>query len=122
LVSDLRSRDGRRLRRQPGRCWDTWHLDEVLCKVNGEPVYLWRAVDQSGEVLNILVQKRRDARATKRFLRKLLKGHRYVPRAIVTDTLPSYACAKGVMPDVAHHHGRRLNNRAENSHRPVRER
>ena len=62
--------------------------------MNGKPVYLWRAVDQSGEVLDILVQKRRDTKAAKRFFRKLLKGLRYVPRAIVTDKLASYGAAK----------------------------
>jgi putative transposase len=84
-------------------------------------LYLWRAVDQSGEVLDVLVQKRRDAKAAKRFFRKLLKGHRYLPRAIVTDKLASYASAKkDLMPGVAHHRGRLLNNRAENSHQPTR--
>jgi putative transposase len=113
----------RRLRRRRSRFGDTWHLDEVFCKINGNLVYLWRAVDQSGEVLDILVQKRRDTKAAKRFLRKLLKGLRYVPRAIVTDKLPSYGAAKkDVMPDIAHHRGRRMNNRAENSHQPTRER
>ena len=66
----------RRLRRQRGRSGDTWHLDEVFCKINGRLVYLWRAVDQSGEVLDILVPKRRDTKAAKRFFRKLLKGLR----------------------------------------------
>ena len=104
----------RRLRRQRGRSGDTWHLDEVFCKINGRLVYLWRAVDQSGEVLDILVQKRRDTKAAKRFFRKLLKGLRCVPRAIVTDKLASYTSTKNdVIPDVAHHRGRRLNNRAE---------
>jgi putative transposase len=113
----------RRLRRQRSHSGDTWHLDEVFCKINGQLVYLWRAVDQSGEVLDVLVQKRRDAKAAKRFFRKLLKGHRYLPRAIVTDKLPSYASAKNViMSSVAHHRGQRLNNRAENSHQPTRER
>jgi putative transposase len=113
----------RRLRRRRGRLGDIWHLDEVFCKMNGKLVYLWRAVDQSGEVLDILVQNRRCAKAAKRFFRKLLKGLRYVPRAIVTDKLPSYGAAKQeVMPAVAHYRGRRLNNRAENSHQPTRER
>ena len=86
-------------------------------------MYLWRAVDQSGEVLDVLVQKRRDAKAAKRFFRKLLKGHRYLPRAIVTDKLASYAAAKkDLIPGVAHHRGRLLNNRAENSHQPTRAR
>jgi putative transposase len=113
----------RRLRRRQGRPGDTWHLDEVFCKMNGKPIYLWRAVDQSGEVLDILVQKRHDTKAAKRFFRKLLKGFRYVPRAIVTDKLPSYGAArKDVMPNIAHHRGWRMNNRAENSHQPTRER
>src|SRR5258706_2759594 len=84
----------RRLRRQRGRPGGTWHLDEVFCKINGELVYLWRAVDQSGEVLDLLVQKRRDAKAAKRFFRKRLKDCRYAPRAIVTDKLASYAGGK----------------------------
>ena len=113
----------RRLRRQRGRAGDTWHLDEVFCKINGELVYLWRAVDQSGEVLDVLVQKRRDAKAAKRFFGKLLKGHQYLPRAIVTDKLASYASAKKeLMPGVAHRRGRLLNNRAENSHQSTRAR
>jgi transposase-like protein len=98
----------RKLRRRRERPGDIWHLDEVFCKL----VYLWRAVDQSGEVLDILVQKRRDTKAAKRFFQKLLKGLRYLPRAIVTDKLPSYGAAKQeVMPTVAHYRGRRLNNR-----------
>ena len=113
----------RRLR----RCWvrpgDSWHLDEVFCKMNGKSVYLWRAVDQSGEVLDILMQKRRDTKAAKRFFRKLLKGLRYVPRAIVPDKLPSYGAAKqNVMPTVVHYRWRRMNNRAENSYQLARER
>ena len=97
----------RRLRRRRGRPGDTWHLDEVFCKINGQLVYLWRAVDQSGEVLDILVQKRRDTKAAKRFFRKLLKGLRYVPRSIVTDKLRSYAAAKEeLIPSVVHHRGR----------------
>jgi putative transposase len=111
----------RRLRRQRGQAGGTWHLDEVFCKINGELVYLWRAVDESGEVLDVLVQKRRDGMAAKRFLRKLLKGHGNVPRIIVTDKLASYAAAKnGLMQSVAHHRGRKMNNRAENSHQPTR--
>ena len=113
----------RRLRRRRGRPGDTWHLDEVFCKINGKLVYLWRAVDQRGEVLDILVQKRRDTKAAKRFFRKLLKGLRYVPRNIVTDKLRSYGAAKEeLIPSVVHHRGRMLNNRAENSHQPTRER
>lgn len=96
---------------------------EALLGLLGELVYLWCAVDQSGEVLDVLVQKRRDAKAAKRLFRKLLKGLRDAPRIIVTDKLPSYASAMNdVMPSVAHHRGRRSNNRAENSHQPTRER
>ena len=110
-----------RARRPPGS--DTWHLDEVYCKVNGTLVYLWRAVDQDGEVLDILVQRKRNKRAAKRFFRKLLKGVGYLPRTIVTDRLKSYAAAlTEVMSGIAHRQGGRLNNRAENSHRPTRER
>jgi putative transposase len=113
----------RRLRARRGPCGDIWHLDEVFCKINGELVYLWRAVDQSGEVLDVLVQRRRSKRAAKRFFRKLLKGLRYSPRTLVTDKLRSYAAAKGeMMPGVAHHCGRRVNNHAENSHQPTRQR
>jgi putative transposase len=113
----------RGLRRGGRGFGDTWHLDEVICRVNGELVYLWRAVDQDGETLDILMQKRRNARAAKRFLRKLLKGLSYVPRAMVTDKLSSYSAAREeLLPGVEHRRGGRLNNRAENSHQPTRER
>jgi putative transposase len=106
-----------------GRLGDRWHLDEVFLRINGKLQYLWRAVDQDGEVLDILVQSRRNKRAAKKFFRKLLKGLQYVPRAIVTDQLRSYAAAKAeVLPSVDHHQQKRLNNRAENSHQPTRER
>jgi putative transposase len=113
----------RRLRRRIARYGDTWHLDEVFCKVNGQLVYLWRAVDQDGDTLDVLVQKRRNAKAATRFFRKLLKGLGYAPRVMVTDKLASYAAAReGLMPAVEHRKGGRLNNRAENSHQPTRER
>jgi putative transposase len=113
----------RRLRRCAGRHGDTWHLDEVFCKINGELVYLWRAVDQDGDTLEVLVQKRRNAKAARRFLRQLLKRLGYAPRAIVTDKLSSYSAARSAtMPAVEHRRGGRLNNRAENSHQPTRER
>ena len=113
----------RRLRHRRGRCGDTWHLDEVFCKINGRLVYLWRAVDQEGEVLDIRVQSRRNARAAKRFFKKLLKGLQYRPRALVTDKLSSYTTAhRELIPEVEHRRGGRLNNRAENSHQPTRER
>ena len=113
----------RRLRHRRGRCGDTWHLDEVVCKINGQLVYLWRAVDQEGEVLDILVQSRRNANAAKRFFGKLLKGLQYSPRALITDQLASYTSAhREIIPAVEHRRGGRLNNRAENSHQPTRER
>ena len=80
-------------RRQPRR-GDKWHLDEVYLRINGKLHYLWRAVDQEGHVLDILVQSRRDRQAAKRFFRKLLKGLRYSPRVLITDKLKSYAAAK----------------------------
>jgi putative transposase len=81
----------RRLRRTRGACSDIWHLDELCLVINGQRGWLWRAVDNAGEVLDILVRRRRNAVAAKRFFRKLLKGLRAVPRAIVTDRLTSYA-------------------------------
>ena len=90
-----------RLRRRVGRYGATWHLDEVFSRINGELVYLWRAVDQDGETLDVLVQKRRNAKAAKRFFRKLLKGLRYSLRTIVTHKLSSYITARAeVMPEV----------------------
>jgi putative transposase len=110
----------RRRRPQPG---DKWHLDEVFLTIHGERHYLWRAVDQDGHVLDILVQRRRDKHAAKKFFRKLLKGLTYVPRVIITDQLKSYGAAKREMlPSVEHRQHRYLNNRAENSHQPTRQR
>ena len=109
------------LRRSRPRPGDRWHLDEVFLKVNGQVHYLWRAVDQDGDVLDILVQSRRDKKAAKKFFRKLLKGLRYVPRIIITDKLKSYSAAKAaVMPSVEHLQQKCQNNRAENSHQPTR--
>ena len=91
--------------------------------INGRRHYLWRAVDQDGNVLDILVQPRRDAKAAKRFFRKLLTKQCRVPRVLVTDTLRSYQVAhRAVMPSVEHRQSRYLNNRAENSHQPTRQR
>nr|WP_245395673.1 IS6 family transposase [Anthocerotibacter panamensis] len=110
----------RHRRPQPG---DKWHLDEVVLKINGQTSYLWRAVDQEGNVLDILVQKRRNQAAAKKFFRKLLKGLRYVPRVIVTDKLASYGAAKKeILKSVEHRQHKGLNNQAENSHQPTRER
>ncbi|MDJ0888674.1 MAG: IS6 family transposase [Desulfobacterales bacterium] len=111
------------LRRRQGRPGDTWFLDEVFISIGGKRHYLWRAVDQDGDVLDILVQKRRDKRAAKRFFKKLLKGLRHAPRKIVTDKLKSYGAArKELLPTVIHEQGRRMNNRAEVSHQPTRQR
>lgn len=81
------------LRRRRPRPGDTWHLDEVFIKIDGKTHYLWRAVDQDGNVLDILVTSRRDAKAATRFFRKLLQGLEYVPRVLVTDKLASYGVA-----------------------------
>jgi putative transposase len=110
-----------RLRRpRPG---DKWHLDEVFVRILGVQHYLWRAVDQEGVVLDILVQERRDANAVERFFRRLLKGLQYVPRVIVTDKLRSYGIAqRQLRPGVEHRQSRYLNSRAKNSHRPTRRR
>jgi putative transposase len=110
----------RHRRPQPG---DKWYLDEVFLTIRGERHYLWRAVDQDGHVLDILVQRRRDKHAAKTFFRKLLKGCRYVPWVIITDQLKSYEAAKReILPSVEHRQHRYLNNRAENSHQPTRQR
>ena len=112
--------DLRRRRPRPG---DKWHLDEVFIKIGGEQKYLWRAVDADGNVLDILIQNRRDEAAARRFFRTLLKKTRTVPRVIVTDKLRSYRAAhREVMPSVEHRQSKYLNNRAENSHQPTRQR
>ncbi len=91
------------LRRRRPRPGDKWHLDEVFVTINGRTHYLWRAVDQDGTVLDILVQPRRDQAAAKRFFRRLLKGLAYVPRVIISDKLASYGAAKrDVLPSVEH--------------------
>ena len=111
------------LRRRRPRPGDKWHLDEVVLAINGEQYYLWRAVDQDGTVLDILVQRRRNKAAAKKFFRRLLKGLTYVPRVVITDKLASYGAAKReILPSVEHRQHQRLNNRAENSHQPTRER
>lgn len=113
----------RRIRQKNSFLGDRWHLDEVFIRINGKRQYLWRAVDQDGSVLDIMVQPRRNKAAAKRFFRKLLKGALAVPRRLVTDRLSSYASAhKDMMPLVDHHRNRWQNNRAENSHQPTRER
>src|SRR5262245_34527548 len=111
------------LRRRRPRPGDKWHLDEVFVKINGQTCYLWRAVDQTGVVLDILVQPHRDKVAAKRFFRKLLKGLQYVPWVLITDKLHSYGAAKAeLLPSVEYRQHKGLNNRAEHSHQPTRER
>jgi len=113
----------RKLRRRQGRLGDTWHLDELFVNIGGRRHYLWRAVDQDGDVIDILVQRWRDARAAKRFFRKLLKGQGSEPRWLITDKLGSYSAAhRSVMPSVVHDTRRWANNRAEVSHQPSRQR
>jgi putative transposase len=110
------------LRRRRPKTGDKWYLDEVVLKINGVIQYLWRAVDQHGNVLDILVTSRRDKQAAKRFFRKLLTGCKYVPRVIITDKCRSYGAAKQeIMPGVEHRQHKGLNNRAENSHQPSRQ-
>ncbi len=100
-----------------------WHLDEVFVTIKGERHYLWRAVDQDGDVIDVLVQRNRNARAAKRFFRKLLKGQGSLPWRLVTDRLRSYSAAhRSTMPCVAHDTSRYANNRAEISHQPTRQR
>lgn len=113
----------RRLRRkQPSRD-DIWHLDEVVITIAGKKHWLWRAVDQDGYVLDEIVQNRRNTKAAKRLLTRLLKKQGVAPKRMITDKLRSYGAAKRqVMPDVEHRSHKGLNNRAENSHVPLRKR
>jgi transposase-like protein len=113
----------RRLQRCRSRPSDRWHLDEMVVRIANKRMYLWRAVDHEGEVLDMLVQRRRDRRAASRLMRKLLKKQGFAPKLLVTDKLRSYGSAfrqlKLICP---HEQGLRKNNRAENSHQPVRRR
>ncbi|MBB4053960.1 transposase-like protein [Devosia subaequoris] len=102
---------------------NTWHLDEMAASIAGRKMYLWRAVDSEGEVLDMLVQPRRDKAAALKLMRKLLKKQGYAPKVLVTDELKSYAAANRELKLRAlHEQGLRANNRAENSHQPVRRR
>lgn len=110
-------------RRTAGQLVDKWHLDEVVNPIGGKKLWLWRAVDQNGFVLDVLVQSRRNTKAAKRLMRKLLKGQRHAPRVMITDKLRSCGAAKrDIMPGVEHRSHKGLNNRAENSHQPTRRR
>ena len=113
----------RRLRRKRPNHRDIWHLDEVVVTISGQKHWLWRAVDQEGYVLDEILQYRRDTKAAKRLLKRLLKKQGCPPRRMITDKLGSYAAARRqVMPDVEHRSHKGLNNRAENSHLPFRRR
>jgi len=102
---------------------DKWHLDEVVISIAGEPYWLWRAVDQNGFVLDVLVQRRRDSSAARRLLTKRLKTAAAPPRVMITDKLRSYGAALAKMGlRVEHRQHKGLNNRAENSHLPTRRR
>jgi putative transposase len=112
----------RKIKKCRGTLGDTWHMDEVyIVTVRGEKLYLWRAVDQDGDVLDILVQKRKDKQAASRFFRKLMKTQSRSAREIVTDKLPSYGAArKEIMSTSMHCSDRYANNRAEVSHEHTR--
>ena len=111
----------RRVKRRQGRLGDTWFLDEIFVAINGQRQYLWRAVDQDGDLIDLLVQPRRDGRAARRFFRTLLKSQRQEPCRLVTDKLGSYRVAqRDVMPGVTHDTTQDANNRADVSHQPTR--
>jgi putative transposase len=113
----------RNLRRRRPRPSDRWHLDEMVVRIAGKHIYLWRAVDHEGEVLDMLVQRRRDKRAALRLMRKLLRKLGFAPKLLVTDKLASYGAAfRHLRLTCSHEQGLRKNNRAENSHQPVRRR
>ena len=110
-----------RLRRKQQGYGDTFFIDEVFVKINGKQHYLWRAVDQDGDVVDVLLQARRGGRAARRFFRRLLKAHGGEPRKMVTDKLGSYGIAhRELLPDAIHDTSRYANNRAELSHQPTR--
>jgi putative transposase len=115
--------DAKRFRRKPARPDDIWHLDEVVITIAGRKHWLWRAVDQDGYVLDDIVQTRRNTKAAKRLLTRLLQKQGLKPRRLITDKLGSYGAAtKQVMPGMEHLSNKGLNNRAENSHVPFRKR
>src|SRR5438270_8457085 len=113
----------RNLRRCRPRPSARWHLDEMVVRIAGRRMYLWRAVDHEGEVLDMLVQRRRDKRAALRLMRKLLRKHGFAPKLLTTDKLGSYGSAfRHLRLSCRHEQGLRANNRAENSHQAVRRR
>jgi len=111
----------KRLKRRHQGFGDTFYIDEVFVKIHGQHQYLWRAVDQDGEVVDVYLQARRDGKATKRFFKRLLKNHNGEPRKIVTDKLRSYGVAhRELIPETIHDMTQYANNRAEVSHQPTR--
>ena len=111
----------RRLKRHHQGYGDTFYIDEVFVKINGKQHYLWRAVDQDGEIVDVFLQSRRDGAAAKRFFKRLLQRHGGEPREIVTDKLQSYGVAqRELIPDTIHNTAQYANNRAELSHQPTR--
>ena len=112
-----------RLRQRRPRPSDRWHLDEMVVRIAGKRMYLWRAVDHEGEILDVLLQRRRDRRAAVKLMRKLLRKHGFAPKRVTTDQLRSYGAALRHLGLNCHHEqGLRQNNRAENSHQVVRRR
>lgn len=110
-----------RLKQKRDGYGDTFYIDEVFVKINGEFHYLWRAVDQDGDVVDVLLQTRRDGQAAKRFFKRLLASHGREPRKIVTDKLRSYDVAhRDLIPETIHDNAQYANNRAELSHQPTR--
>lgn len=113
----------RGLRRRQSQPGDIWHLDEVVVKIKGRKLWLWRAVDENGVVLDEILQRRRDKKAAKRLLYRVLKKQGRTPKRFITDKLRSYGAAKReIAPGVEHRSHKGLNNRAENSHLPFRKR
>ena len=112
----------RKVRRRQGRLGDIWHVDEAFVKIQGQQFYPWRAVDQDGDVLDILVTRRRNKKAAMRFFRKVLKSQGKPPWQLITDKLRSYSAAhREVFPSVEHRTGQYENNRVEVSHQHTRE-
>jgi len=111
----------RRLQHRHQGFGDTFFIDEVFVKIRGEQHYLWRAINQDGEVIDVLLQSRRDGQAAKRFFKRLIRKHRGEPRKIVTDKWRSYLVAhRELIPDSIHDSSKYANNRAELSHQPTR--
>ena len=115
------SKYAKRLKRRHGGYGDTFYVDEVFVRIRGVQHYLWRAVDQDGEVVDVFLQRRRDGKAAKRFFKRLLRASGDEPRRIVTDKLRSYGVAhRELVPDTVHDTAQYANNRAELSHQPTR--